>query len=223
MHVLASALQRPSPSNVGPHTPQDDLQGDEEPRYEQFNLPIIHDPRRNVLEESVNFHIGAGSHIANRYQIIDFLGSGVFSLAVQCVELATGGMVCVKIIRNNKDFFDQSLGEIKLLKRLNSADPHDAHHVLRMLDYFYFREHLFIVTELLRDNLYELYKYIANSDWTPYFSLARIRGIAHQCLTALDFIHRNGMIHCDLKPENILIKSLSRCMIKVVKRLMMLP
>ncbi len=32
--------------------------------------------------------------------------------------------VCIKIIKNNKDFFDQSLDEIKLLKYINShADP----------------------------------------------------------------------------------------------------
>ena len=69
--------------------------------------------------------------------------------------------------------------------------------------------------ELLRDNLYELYKYISRSDWTPYFTLPRVRSIAHQCLTALAYIHSLDLIHCDLKPENVLIKSLSRCVVKV--------
>ena len=33
--------------------------------------------------------------------------------------------VCMKIIKNNKDYVDQSLDEIKLLKFLNSmGDPH---------------------------------------------------------------------------------------------------
>ena len=81
------------------------------------------------------------------------------------------------------------------------------------------QEHLFIVCELLRDNLYELYKYIQRNDWTPYFTLPRIRAIAHQCLTALAFIHANNLIHCDLKPENILIKSLSKCLVKVPIRM----
>ena len=34
-------------------------------------------------------------------------------------------------------------------------DPRDEHHVLRMYDFFYHREHLFLVCELLRDNLCE--------------------------------------------------------------------
>ncbi len=39
-----------------------------------------------------------------------------FSKAVQCVDLTDGSYVCIKIIKNNKDFFDQSLDEIKILK-----------------------------------------------------------------------------------------------------------
>lgn len=47
--------------------------------------------------------------------------------------------VCVKIIKNNKDFFDQSLDEIKLLKFINKNDPGDKYHILRLYDYFYYR------------------------------------------------------------------------------------
>lgn len=47
--------------------------------------------------------------------------------------------MCVKIIKNNKDFFDQSLDEIKLLKYVNKHDPADKYHLLRLYDYFYYR------------------------------------------------------------------------------------
>ena len=125
-------------------------------------------------------------------------------------------MVCVKIIRNNKDFLDQSLGEIKLLRYLNANDPHDQMHVVRMFDYFYFREHLFIVCELLRDNLYELYHSVAKFHWPPYFTLARVRVIARQTLTALAFLHSLDLLHCDVKPENVLFRSISRCVVKLI-------
>ena len=78
------------------------------------------------------------------------------------------------------------------------------------LDYFYYKEHLFLVTELLRDNLYEFYKYNREYGDGQYFSLERIKKMTKQILVALEFIHKLGIIHCDLKPENILIKSYSR-------------
>ena len=77
-------------------------------------------------------------------------------------------------------------------------------------DYFYFKEHLFLVTELLRDNLYEFYKYNRESGDELYFTIDRLKKVTRQILVALEYIHQLGLIHCDLKPENILIKSYSR-------------
>ena len=65
------------------------------------------------------------------------MGSAAFSKAVQCLDLHTGESVCIKIIKNNKDFFDQSLDEIKLLQYIKRHDPEDAHNVLHIYDYFY--------------------------------------------------------------------------------------
>ena len=35
------------------------------------------------------------------------------------MDLVTNEMICMKIIENNKDYFDQSIDEIKLLKFIN--------------------------------------------------------------------------------------------------------
>jgi len=43
------------------------------------------------------------------------------------------------LLQNNKDYFDQSLDEIKLLKYINEADPEDEHGMLRLFDYFYYK------------------------------------------------------------------------------------
>lgn len=185
-----------------------------------FDLRVIHRRTRTGFEEQKDFQPQRHSVIANRYQVLDTLGHAAFSTALQCVDLASDlrdpEHVCLKCIKNNKDFFDQSLDEIKLLQYINSAGDPDKHHVLRLYDYFYFKEHLFIVSELLRENLYEFGKYIRESGDEPYFTLSNLKKITRQCLEALAFVHELGLIHCDVKPENIVVRSYSRCEVKLI-------
>lgn len=94
---------------------------------------------RTGFEEDKSFHVVLNSVIAGRYHVTEYLGSAAFSKAIQAHDLQTGMDVCVKIIKNNKDFFDQSLDEIKLLKYINKHDPADKYHILRLYDYFYYR------------------------------------------------------------------------------------
>ncbi|PRP87150.1 Protein kinase domain containing protein [Planoprotostelium fungivorum] len=178
--------------------------------YETFSLPVIRAKRTTGLEEAKDFPIIPNSIIASRYRIMDVLGSAAFSTAVRCEDLKTGKQICVKIIKNNKEFFDQSLDEIRLLQHINSHGDPDSNNVLRMHDFFYHKEHLFIVTELLDRNLYEFYKFNRETGDDNWFNLTRIRIIARQLLQSLNFIHSLGIMHCDLKPENILIKDYDR-------------
>eukprot|EP00250_Pteridium_aquilinum_P015096 c22375_g1_i1 orf=623-4615(+) len=190
--------------------------GADEDQYEIFDLRIIHRKNRTGFEEDKDFPVMINSVVAGRYHVTEYLGSAAFSKAIQAHDLHTGMDVCMKIIKNNKDFFDQSLDEIKLLKFVNKHDPADKYHILRLYDYFYHREHLFIVCELLRANLYEFHKFNRESGGEVYFTMPRLQSITLQCLEALEFLHRLGIIHCDLKPENILVKSYSRCEIKII-------
>lgn len=92
---------------------------------------------RTGFEESKEFPIVMHTVVAGRYYITEYLGSAAFSKVVQAHDILTGVDVCLKIIKNDKDFFDQSLDEIKLLKYVNKHDPADTHHILRLYDYFY--------------------------------------------------------------------------------------
>ncbi len=62
------------------------------------------------------------------------------------------------MLRNDKDTFDQGLGEIRILTDIAWRDPLGVVPILRLLDYFYFREHLIIVTELLHESLWHFYR-----------------------------------------------------------------
>jgi serine/threonine protein kinase len=185
-----------------------------------FNLKVIFEPYRTGFEESKDLKHPKGAVLAGRYEVYDVLGSAAFSTALQCIDLAAeeheDSWVCLKVIKNNKDYFDQSLDEIKLLQYINSRGEPDNHHVLRLIDFFYCKEHLFIVSELLKENLYEFGKYIKENDLEVYYTLPRLKKISKQVLEALSFIHSLKLIHCDVKPENIVIKSFSRCEIKLI-------
>jgi dual specificity tyrosine-phosphorylation-regulated kinase 2/3/4 len=85
-----------------------------------------------------------------------------------------------------------------------------------MKTFFYHREHLVIVTELLRQNLFEFGKFILDNDEEPYFTLPRLAYITRQCLIALGFVHNLGLVHSDVKPENILLGSYSRSQVKLI-------
>lgn len=187
-------------------------------QLEFFNMKIVYDVNKTGFEATHDFPIRIGDVIAGRYEIVEYLGSAAFSRAVKCIDHLKGTAVCLKIIKNNKDYFDQSLDEIKLLTIIRNAcrGRCDDFHVLELFDYFYFKEHLFLVCELLRENLYEVYKYNRQSGETLYFNVPRLQRVAWQSLLALNFIHSRNLIHCDLKPENILIKSYSRSLIKVI-------
>jgi len=184
--------------------------------FDSFNLRVVFEREKTGFEESKDFPIKTNSIIAARYQVMDYIGSAAFSKAVQCLDLETNTMVCMKIIKNDKDFFDQSLDEIKLLKLINTNGDVDEKNCIKLYDYFYHKEHLIIVTELLRDNLYEFSKWNQEQQDEPYFTLGRLQRMTFQVLSALEYVHSLGLIHCDLKPENILIKSYSQCKVKVI-------
>lgn len=122
----------------------------------------------------------------------------------------------MKVIKNTKDFFDQSLDEIKILELLRQTGKCHEKNILEMKTFFYHREHLIIVTELLRQNLFEFGKFITDSDEEPYFTRPRLCYITRQVLIALDFVHNMGLVHSDVKPENILLSSYSRVQVKLI-------
>ena len=124
--------------------------------------------------------------------------------------------VCLKVIKNTKDFFDQSLDEIKILELLRQTGQVHENHIVEMKCFFYYREHLVIVTELLRQNLFEFGKFIMDNNEEPYFTITRLAYLTRQALISLRFVHKLGLVHSDVKPENMLLSSYSRAQIKLI-------
>lgn len=138
----------------------------------------------------------------HRYIIKDLLGQGTFGQVAKCWAEDSDSFVAVKIIKNQPAYHQQAIVEVSILDMLNSKfDPEDNHQIVRMIEHFYYQEHLCIVFEMLGVNLFELLK--ANN--FKGFSLNLIRTFTKQILKALALLRDAGIIHCDLKPENILL------------------
>ncbi|KAI5124025.1 hypothetical protein M0805_003856 [Coniferiporia weirii] len=151
-------------------------------------------------------------HLAYRYEIIDTLGKGSFGQVLHCRDYFSGESVAIKIIRNKKRFHHQALVEIKILENLRKWDPEEKHHVIKMTEHFYFRNHLCIAMELLSINLYELIK----ANGFAGFSTTLIRRFTSQMLLSLSLMRHHRIVHCDLKPENVLLRHPAKSGIKVI-------
>jgi len=197
-----------------------------EGELELYHLPIIYKAHQTGFEPTKDLVLQPDTVFAGKYYVQNELGSAAFSTAYRCVDLNSGkegddnemyyDEVCLKVIKNTKDFFDQSLDEIKILELLRQTDRCNEMNILEMKAFFYHKEHLIIVTELLRQNLFEFGKYIMENDEPRYFSRPRLCYIARQCLVALNFVHKLGLVHSDIKPENILLASYSKAKVKVI-------
>ena len=167
---------------------------------ECFYLPIITKSQKTGFEPTKDLSLKAGTVFANNYLVQGELGSAAFSTAYRCLDLSSEededgyqDEVCLKVIKNTKDYFDQSLDEIKILQLLKDTGQVAEHHIVEMRSFFYHREHLVIVTELLRQNLYEFGKSILESRGPLYFTRLRLSHITRQCLIALNFVHELGL------------------------------
>ncbi|XP_022243053.1 dual specificity tyrosine-phosphorylation-regulated kinase 2-like [Limulus polyphemus] len=151
-------------------------------------------------------------HIAYRYEILEVIGKGSFGQVIRALDHKTNQQVAVKIIRNKKRFHQQALIEVRILEHLCSKDKDGYHNVIRMLDHFYFRNHLCISFELMGMNLYDLIK----QNNYQGLSLGLIRKFSYSLIQCLRLLYRENIIHCDLKPENILVKQRGTNSIKVI-------
>jgi len=159
-----------------------------------------------------DYHIVLHDHLGYRFEILSQLGKGSFGQVCKCFDYKNNSIAAVKLIRNKKRFHHQALVEVKLLQYIKDRDPHDQANIVHMSEYFYFRNHLCIVFEVMSINLYELIK---NNNFQG-LSLGLIRRFAVQMLTSLRALRKLRIIHCDLKPENILLRQPNKSGIKII-------
>jgi len=142
-----------------------------------------------------------------KYTILDILGQGTFGQVFRCQDPLTKAMLAIKVIKNRPAFHNQAKLEIQILCFIREkVDPQNKKHLVRMLDYFLFKNHICMVFELLSINLYELLR----QNKFRGLPLPIVQHFTKQIMESLAALEAANIMHCDLKPENILLVAKDR-------------
>ena len=163
-------------------------------------------------DKNNHYRTKIGDHIAYRYEIRSVLGKGAFGQVLRCYDHKTKDYVALKMIVNTPTMQEQGKVEVSVLKILSTSDSTDKSILMKGFDYFTFRNHICITTEILGDDLYEVSR---KMHFRP-FSLAQVKSISKDILQSLKIIHENRIIHCDMKPENVLLIPGSTKNVKII-------
>ena len=184
----------------------------------RINIPYVFCPHFSGLEQTAEMLLGQGDVLAGSYQVVDPIGSGSFANVYHAKALSSDERpVCLKVLRNSKECFDMGLSEIRALLSIQANDPFCQHQLLRLLDYFYVREHLVIVTEMLNVSLFAHYADLkSRGELQAYYNAQTIGMLSVQILDALAFLHMVGITHSDVKPPNICVASAQHRQFKLI-------
>jgi len=183
------------------------------PIHEKVKGSIAHPKNNNGYDDDRgDYAYVLGDHLGYRYETLHLLGKGSFGQVFAAIDHKAQRRVAVKVIRNKKRFHQQALVEVKVLEHIRTHDPEDQTNTIKIVESFYFRNHLCITFEMLSINLYEFVK----ANGFQGLSMGLIRRFAVQLVTALEFTTRHKIVHCDLKPENILLRCPTKSSICVI-------
>jgi len=140
-----------------------------------------------------------GTHtepIENYYTLGKEIGRGGFSVVVEGTSKKTGEKFAIKCIKKTMvEGEDIKLlrREVQIMKKVNHPN------VLKLYEVFEDDEEFFLVMELVTGK--ELFDKIVERG---QYSEADASNIVRQIVSAVEYLHGQGIAHRDLKPENLL-------------------
>jgi serine/threonine-protein kinase len=132
---------------------------------------------------------------AERYQIMEKLGTGCITSVYRAVHVATGRTVAIKRVRSTDAGAAHSTKmEYDLLRSLP-----EHRHIIKAIDYHVMQGHGMLVLEFF-DGI-TLHDLVLNC----VLSATSVNFVMIALFNAIGHVHAQGLLHRDVKPQNILV------------------
>ncbi len=139
-----------------------------------------------------------GLVLDNRYKLTDFIGAGGMALVYKALDQRTHHAVAIKILKPEYKNDEEFLRRFE--REAQAASKVSHHNIVNLLDVGAQDNYRYLVLEYVEGRT--LKEIIDEKGALPPTTSVQI---AIRLLSALQHMHKNGIIHRDIKPQNILI------------------
>lgn len=185
------------------HHPGVVMTAEEQEERVTISLRTVYNPNLSGLLPDASLHLMVGE-VVDDYRIDAVLASGHFSVTYRATSIRHEKVVCIKVL--NERGIDDGMSEVLTHAKIIRGDPNNERPLVRMLDFFYYKEHVMIVTVLLNASLVAHYAHReAQGTRGQYYTAETAGTLAAQLLSALAYLHSLGIVHCDVQPSNVCV------------------
>lgn len=131
-----------------------------------------------------------------KFKLIKTLGKGSSAKVVKAVDTETNKVVAIKVVERSP----KNIADTRIFREVLVSSLLNHPHIVKLLDFFYNDKFFFMVFEHVEGK--QLYDVVLNQG---ALDEETSRKYFRQIVSAVDYIHRNSIVHRDLKIENILV------------------